>query len=351
MSGLLKNSKTTVGTFDMKTLFTVLLLLGISTFSKSQNKLEPIDDFGSNPRHLRMYAYRPQNFKSNMPLVVVLHGCMQNAKQCAKLTDWNKLADEYGFAVIYPQQPMRNNPMRCFNWFSENNQQRDKGEPLCINEMVEYAKKSWSIDSQRIYVTGLSAGGAMTICLLATYPDKFKSGSVFSGGAYASASNFFLSSLAMRGWIIRGAENLGNLVRQAYPGFKGNYPTVCVFHGKADVIVNRRNAKEIIKQWTNVHQTDATPDRTELRFKNNKKVQLYEFHDNEGNAVVRFFAIKKMGHALATDPGKCPCQGGKRTMFSRDINFFSTYYAADFFGLIKTPCEDKSAPSEKCKMR
>lgn len=313
-----------------------------------QKPLQRIDDFGDNPRNLRMYVHVPGQAKPGMPLVVVMHGCIQNAKQCARLTDWNKLADEHGFVVLYPQQPLKNNPVRCFNWYTENNQQRGRGEPQSVRSMVDYAIRHYGIDTQKIFVTGLSAGAAMTTTMLALYPDLFKAGAVFSGGAYASASNFFLGGLAMRGWIIRGAENLGNKVRNAYPGYAGPYPTVSVYHGKADVVVNRRNAGEIIKQWTNVHGGDNKADSTVLRFQNNKRIRLYLYKGADGAIAVQYFSIKGMGHAVATDPGKCPCHGGKRVPFSRDMNFFSTYSAAQFFGLIQTPCTERPAAAPKC---
>lgn len=325
------------------------VLVCLPVYLLSQTKMQRVDNFGENPRSLRMYVHVPPTTKQGMPLVVVMHGCIQNAKQCARLTDWNKLADENGFVVVYPQQPLKNNPVRCFNWYTENNQQRDKGEPRSIRSMVEHAIAHYAIDTQRIFVTGLSAGAAMTTSMLALYPDIFTSGAVFSGGAYGSASNFFLGSLAMRGWIIRGAENLGNKVRDAYPDYRGNYPTVSVFHGKADVVVNRRNAGEIIKQWTNLHGADNKADSTVLRFQNNKRIRLYLYKGSNGEVAVQYFSIKGMGHAVATDPGKCPCNGGRRVPFSRDMNFFSTYYAAQFFGLINTSCTEQASSHKRCK--
>lgn len=326
----------------------VVFLLGCS-FTGAQ-KLQRVRNFGTNPRHLKMYYHLPQNISAGkIPLVVVLHGCTQNARQCARLTDWNKLADENGFAVIYPQQPIRNNPFRCFNWFSENNLNRGRGEPLSVSEMIDYAVNNFSVDTSKIFVTGLSAGAAMTTNMLAMYPDVFKAGAVFSGGAYRTATNFWLSLPAQQGWIIRGHESLGNKVRAAYPEFKGDYPRVAVFHGRSDLVVNRRNAREIIKQWTNVHHTDADVDSTIVRFKGNKRVTLYLYQDAAGSNAVVYFSFKRMGHALPTNPGKCPCQGGGRGIFSRDVNFFSAYYAAAFFGVIKKSCEEVPFLSKRCK--
>ncbi len=310
--------------------------------------MERITHFGSNPRHLKMYVYVPENLPDAPAVVVTLHGCSQSAKRCAKLTGWNKLADKNGFIVVYPGQRWWNNMGRCFNWFTRNNQTRDKGEALSVRSMVDHVVKNYHADTNKIFITGLSAGGAMTSNMLAMYPEVFQAGAVFSGGAYKAARNMFTSWLAQQGWLLQSGVKLGNHVRAAVPGYSGEYPGVAVFHGKRDRIVNRRNAMEIVKQWTNVHDTDERADSVINRFNGNKRVTLSLYRDKKGKEVVKYFSIKRMGHAVATDPGKCPCEGGGRGMFAHNNGFYSTYFAADFFGLIRKSCKDETT-SEKCK--
>jgi len=317
--------------------------------AQAKTTLQRITDFGANPRHLKMYVHQPQNIKPGMPVVIVLHGCTQNAGQCARLTGWNELADKNGFVVIYPEQRSWNNPAKCFNWFTDNNQTRDKGEAQSVRAMIAYTVKQYQADSTKVFITGLSAGGAMTSNMLAMYPEVFNAGAVFSGGAYRTANNYFASLLAMNGWLIRNPKTLGDFVRNAHKKYEGEYPRVAVFHGKNDLVVNRRNAKEIVKQWTNVHHSDEKPDSVIKQFNGAKHVTLSVYQDENRREVVRYFSIKRMGHAVATNPGKCPCNGGGRGLFSRNKHFFSTYHAADFFGLIQKPCAQEGAADGKCK--
>jgi poly(hydroxyalkanoate) depolymerase family esterase len=329
--------------------FIFMVLMFSFVAAQSKTSLQRIADFGKNPRHLKMFVHQLQNIKPGMPVVIVLHGCTQNAKQCARLTGWNELADKNGFVVIYPEQRSWNNPAKCFNWFTDNNQTRDKGEAQSVRSMIAYAVKQYQADSTKIFITGLSAGGAMTTNMLAMYPEVFNAGSVFSGGAYRTAKNYFTSLLAMNGWLIRNPKTLGDFVHNAHKRFEGDYPRVAVFHGKNDLVVNRRNAKEIVKQWTNVHNTDEKPDSIIKKFSGVKHVTLSIYRDGNKKEVLRYFSIKRMGHAVATYPGKCPCNGGGRGIFSRNKHFFSTYHAADFFGLIQMPCEQEVGVGKGCK--
>ena len=99
----------------------------------------------------------------NHPLVVVLHGCLQCAESVAGQTGWKKLADEHGFFVMYPQQRIFNNPMRCFRWYKRKNIYKNRGENLSIREMVDYIVSNYKVDTTKIFITGLSAGAAMGV--------------------------------------------------------------------------------------------------------------------------------------------------------------------------------------------
>jgi len=123
--------------------------------------LQAVSDFGSNPGGLAMYEYVPANLGAHRPLVVVLHGCTQTAA-AMEAAGWNALADQYGFAVVYPEQQTANNPVRCFNWAGEYgdaaNLDRGEGENQSIIAMVDHAIAAHDLDPSRVYVTGLSAG-------------------------------------------------------------------------------------------------------------------------------------------------------------------------------------------------
>lgn len=184
----------------MKVAIQFLLLFVICTnFSYSQEAIE-VDNFGKNPGNLKMFIYNPVTAETTKrPLVIVLHGCTQNAKEVAELTGWDKLAKNNNFVVLYPQQKFINNPNSCFNWFRENDVEKGKGECESIFEMIEYAKTNYNIEPGKIHITGLSAGASMSMAMLATHPETFKSAAVFSGGGYKIATGFFDALQAMSG--------------------------------------------------------------------------------------------------------------------------------------------------------
>jgi len=156
---------------------------------KPKTELSEVTAFGSNPGNLKMYMYTPANVADNAPLVVVLHGCTQNAHEYAERTQWNKLAERFGFSVIYPEQQLVNNVFSCFNWFFPADASRDQGESLSIKQMIDRVKTDHSIDAKRAYVTGLSAGGYMAAVMLAVYPEVFAGGAVMAGGPFRCATD------------------------------------------------------------------------------------------------------------------------------------------------------------------
>ncbi|WP_404351388.1 alpha/beta hydrolase family esterase [Phycicoccus jejuensis] len=138
--------------------------------------LTQVTGFGSNPGALAMYSYRPDGLPSGAPLVVELHGCTQNASTYFANSGWREMADRHGFALVLAQQSSSNNSSSCFNWFQASDTARGQGEALSIKQMTDYAVSSYGLDSSRVYVTGLSAGAAMTAVMLATYPDTYGAG-------------------------------------------------------------------------------------------------------------------------------------------------------------------------------
>jgi len=136
-----------------------------------------------------MFAYAPEHLPPKAPLVVALHGCTQTADEYDHGTGWSSLSDSLGFAVVYPQQQPANNPMNCFSWFLPGDIARGHGEALSIREMVEHAIATFAADRRKVFVTGLSAGGAMASVMLATYPEVFAGGAIIAGLPYGCASN------------------------------------------------------------------------------------------------------------------------------------------------------------------
>ena len=325
--------------------------------------LVTVPSFGSNPAELKMSKFVPSSVPAGpRPLVVVLHGCTQTASTYEN-AGWNTLAEEWGFYVVYPEQnTVRNNSSGCFNWSGRwssapnafvltpepldvDEIARGNGENLSIKQMVDKMKADHTIDDERVFVTGLSAGGAMTALMLATWPDVFAAGAIFAGIPYgcatdrkttAEAANCLQNYTGSNAYLARSPKGWGDLVRAAAPGHTGPWPRVQIWHGTADFVVHSRNMTELVKQWTDVHGADQTADATDM-------VEGYprkRFADASGNVVVETFEITGKGHGTEVaaskpiDPAnadgpKC----GKSGSYIIEAGICSTYHAAKFFGL------------------
>jgi poly(hydroxyalkanoate) depolymerase family esterase len=164
--------------------------------------LVEVAGFGSNPGHLQMFKYVPRGIRSTAPLVVAIHGCAQSAQDFADHSGWPQIADRLGLRMVFPQQRITNNPARCFNWFLSANSRRDSGEALSIKQMIDRMKADYRVDARRVFVTGLSAGGAMTSIMLATYPDVFAAGAIMAGTPYGCAEKLTDSLTCLKPGIV-----------------------------------------------------------------------------------------------------------------------------------------------------
>ena len=283
-----------------------------------------------------MYSYVPAGIPENAPLVVVLHGCTENAQGFEGDSGWDTLANHYKFYVAHPQQSstLYND---CFDWYTSTDYSRNQGEALSIKQMMNYMKNHYSIDSSRVFVTGLSAGGCFTAVMLGAYPEVFAAGAVMAGAPYQSATDLTSAENVMYGLVTKTPAQWGNLVRSENPSFTGPYPRVAIFQGTSDITVSPVNAKQLMYQWTNVHRADTVPDSTNNAFCGNSKIQLKQFHDSTGNTVVETYMIGSMSHGISVYPGTCFQQGGTTGSYSWNESFYSSFWAAEFFGLINNP--------------
>ncbi|HQC81003.1 MAG TPA: PHB depolymerase family esterase [Accumulibacter sp.] len=304
-----------------------------------ENRLAEVTAFGTNPGELRMMTYLPTALPAKAPLVVVLHGCTQSAASYNKGSGWSTLADRYGFALLFPQQQWSNNPLRCFNWFRPEDNEREKGEALSIRQMVDYLLREYAIDAEKVYVTGTSSGGAMTGVMLATYPELFAGGAVIAGVPYRTASGLqegLVSIFQGRG---RSPGEWGSLVRTA-SRHQGPWPRLSVWHGDADTTVNPINAEEIIKQWTDVHGLGVEP--TIQMSVDGYPRRVWQGAD--GEELIESYTITGMAHGAALDPGAGPHQCGTAAPFFNAVGISSTHRIADFWGLLAaSPARDGSA--------
>jgi feruloyl esterase len=255
-----------------------------------KDKLTEVSSFGSNPGNLRMLAYMPPQLPDSAPLVVVLHGCLQTARAYDEGSGWSLLARRHGFALAYAEQSQTNNPNRCFNWFQPHDARRGSGEALSIRQMVTRMRRTYSIDPARIFVTGVSAGGAMTSVMLATYPEVF-AGGIIAGLPYGAASGMRQVMSAMKRPQPRSAQQWGDLVR-APSSYSGPRPTVSIWHGTEDRTVAASNAAALLSQWTNVHGIDEEVfTQTSLAGHRRRT-----WSNRKGDTVIELCPTNDMGH-------------------------------------------------------
>ncbi|HXB40620.1 MAG TPA: PHB depolymerase family esterase [Bacteroidia bacterium] len=316
-----------------------LFILFIFSVTKilAQTGWLPVSSFGTNPGALNMYSYVPIGISGAAPLVVAMHGCTQNAVTIATEAGWNTLADRHKFYVVYPEQIAANNSSNCFNWFQTGDQDRNQGEAYSIKQMVDYMKTHYNIDTTKIFVTGLSAGACMTTVMLACYPEIFAKGAVMAGAPFKSATNFSQAVSVGQGSVTKTPAAWGTLVTSEYPGYTGAYPTVAVFQGSADNVINIANETEIMKQWTNVHQCDQTADIVLSSYNGNAFVTKNIFNDTNGVPAVETYTLSGMGHAVALDTGQCYQQCGKTGTYAYEVYFSSAFFAAYFFDILIPP--------------
>jgi poly(hydroxyalkanoate) depolymerase family esterase len=192
------------------------------------------------------------------PMLVMLHGCTQSADDFAAGTQMNRLADEHGFLVVYPEQAVHANPTKCWNWFKPQDQLRDAGEPALIAGMVREVAQRHGADPHSIFVAGLSAGASMAVVLGETYPELFAGVGAHSGLPYGSAHDMPSALAAMKG----GRSGLPGL--KTMPGATVAPPRkavqrvpIIVFHGDRDHTVQPANGAEIVRQARQAHLTQA----------------------------------------------------------------------------------------------
>jgi poly(hydroxyalkanoate) depolymerase family esterase len=283
--------------------------------------------FGANPGNLRMFVHAPEHLPAGAPLVVALHGCTQTADEYDHGTGWSRLAEQLGFAVVYPQQQPANNPKNCFSWFLPNKVMRGSGEAHSIREMIEHAIATLALDRRKVFVTGLSAGGAMASVMLATYPDVFAGGAIIAGLPYGCARNVQQAFEAMFTDQEHAAQVLGDRVRVA-SRHRGPWPRISVWHGASDPIVKPFNSEEIIRQWIDVHGLSDQPSDQQMIGNHRQRV----WRDPAGEALIEAFYISNMAHGVplaTTGPQSCGAAGA----FFLEAGISSTHHIARFWHL------------------
>ena len=310
-----------------------------------QDRLSDVAAFGTNPGNLRARIHVPERLAAGAPLVVVLHGCTQSAAGYDEGSGWSHLADRHGFALLFPEQQRANNSNLCFNWFQPGDSRRGGGEAESIRQMIDWMAAHQAIDRSRIFVTGLSAGGAMASVMLAAYPELFAAGAVIAGIAYGRADDLGEALASMGGRGRQSRAELGGSVRAA-SSHAGPWPRVSVWHGSSDHVVNASNGEDIVQQWLAVHGIDGAPDSVD-------RVDGYprrRWLGADGQVLVEQMEITGMGHGTPLAPGDEAGQSGVAGPHMLDVAISSTDRIAAFWGIAPdvapTAAKPRTAPRE-----
>jgi len=249
------------------------------------------------------------------PLVMMLHGCTHDAGDTAEISGLNEVAEANRFLVVYPEQSRLANLLKCWNWFDPKHQARDAGEPSILAAVVAKVCSTYSVDLDRVYVVGVSAGGAMASILAATYPDLFASLAVFAGAEFKAATSVSTGLAAM-------AQGGPDPLQQGQLAFEAmcsglarrnrRRMPVIVFHGLADTRVSPINAEQAIAQWGKTNSCLAA-EHSENGFALTEKViggevpggYAYRKHiyaETDGRLLMEKWLIDGLGHAWSGSP-------------------------------------------------
>lgn len=230
--------------------------------------------------------YLPAAVATGMPLLVMLHGCTQSADDFARGTRMNALAEEFGFCVAYPEQAQGANMQKCWNWFRPGDQVRDRGEPSLIAGMIRDIAREHDIDLERVYIAGLSAGGAAAANLAAAYPDIFAAVGIHSGLACGSAKDMPSAFAAMNG---------GGMVK---PVGKQLYVPTITFHGGKDHTVNPINSRQIHEKFAGHQALAETTTVTEQgKSKAGKRFVREALIAADGRSLAESWVVPDAGHS------------------------------------------------------
>lgn len=222
------------------------------------------------------------------PLLLMLHGCTQNPDDFARGTRMNDLAREFGYVVAYPAQSSQRNQNRCWNWFQPGDQQRGRGEPEMLTALAKDLIKRYALDETRIYVAGLSAGGAMATVLASTYPEIFAAIGVHSGLPVGRARDVASAFAAMR-----NSSAVSSAERP--PAAAHVVPTI-VFHGDRDTTVHPSNGEEIVAQLVG-RAEDAEVVTRRGASKTGRRYTCTVHRGKDGSVTAEHWLIEGAGHA------------------------------------------------------
>ncbi len=233
----------------MRTLFLLpLVMIGTTLAAAAQAPAFTWETHASEAgaRRYRLYVPAAYDGEKPVPLVVMLHGCTQDPDDLAAGTRMNARAEAEGFLVVYPEQTAAQHPQKCWSWYDPAHQERAKGEPEILAGITRRVMETHRVDPSRVYVAGISAGGAMALVLAAAYPELYAAAAVHSAVPYRAARGVQEALRAMKS----GGEP---------PALPGRAVPLLVFHGAEDTVVHPVNAEQLVRQWTAASPAGGRP--------------------------------------------------------------------------------------------
>ncbi|WP_019142993.1 extracellular catalytic domain type 1 short-chain-length polyhydroxyalkanoate depolymerase [Noviherbaspirillum massiliense] len=272
--------------------------------------------------------YIPSGYTGQaLPLVVMLHGCTQNPDDFAAGTNMNAAAEDNNCFVVYPAQARAANGSNCWNWFNTSDQRRDHGEPAIIADITRAIIREYAVDTNRIYVAGLSAGGAMAAVLGASYPDLYAAIGIHSGLPYGVAHDVPSAFAAMKnGRIKTSARKTGGKVVTPF----GHTMPVIVFHGDRDTTVDPANGDLALAQCVPLLDAGSGLD-TGVKVEqgavpHGRTYTRTVLHDVQGKAIAEKWIVHGAGHAWAGGSSKGSYTDPKGPDATREmLRFFYTH--------------------------
>ena len=262
-----------------------------STTEVKPTQFSSLSQFGDNPGELTASYFKPSS--STNTLVVLLHGCVQDAKVLAKQSGFLAQAKAHNFALLLPQQSKANNIKQCFNWFSAPDTDRDKGETLSLKNMIASTKKALGAD--KVYIAGLSAGGAMASSMLVNYPEQFNGGAVIAGLPYPCADSLIKAISCMRTGPSQSADELAISARKTSPNIS-QWPPLYVITGGSDKVVNADNSAKLAQQWAELSSLKS------LSMSKQKGANVMQWIGDNKRAHIKLVTIAEMDHGLSVNP-------------------------------------------------
>ncbi len=311
---------------------TVLLLGLLFSFGPAFGQWERFNYEGENPGELSFFKYAPRAALDNpdAPMVLVLHGCGQDARQINALAGWSALADELGLLLLFAEQKKLNNLGDCFNWFLANDVEPFGGEMHSIYVAAQAFRRSYP--GSRNYVYGVSAGAAMALAMLYNYPAYFQAGAVLAGGAF----KYHDSMLSAASYLQQSNNYPSDIMLSFLPErirlYSGPFPALVSIHGTADPVVHIAHQEGLRKQYLAWTRNERAVEEASAPLERIRRRQ-YSLNDAKTTQLI-VYTVEGMGHAVPVDHSQ-PERNGGSGLFAAPVDWFSTRAILNDWGLTR----------------